>query len=284
MNDLVQFKEYLLENEKSKLTIDAYLCDIKQFFNFYKKDIKDIKKTDIKPYIDNLYNKGLSIKTINRKLVPIRRYIECLNETYEPKIFIKIKQIKSEQQNFIEDMLDIYSVRRIVRAAQKGNDVRAVTMMFTLFYTGARISEMLSIKFKDINKDGIMVCGKGNKYRELLIPKKLQAQWKLYAEVRTNNSEYLFSGERGQICRQTAHKAIKYYTGQARGIELSIAHCHSFRHLYAESLGNLGVNETIIAQLLGHSLNVTGTYMQINRRKLLKIINSLDFRPEEERN
>ena len=277
-----EFKEYLFENEKSKCTVDGYSSDIKQFFDFYKKDIEDINKDDIREYTDHLHNKELSIKTINRKLVSLHQYIEFLNDANNSKIVVKVKRLKIGQQGFINDMLDIASVRRIVRAAQKVNDIRTITIIFTLFYTGARVSEMLSIKVKDIKKDAIMVCGKGNKYREILIPKKLQKQWAIYAEGRINKSEYLFNGVRGHISRQTVHNDIKYYTGQARGIDLKVAHAHSFRHLYAQSLGKLGVNQIIIAQLLGHSLNVTGSYMQVSKKELLDIINKLEFRPDEE--
>ena len=66
-------------------------------------------------------------------------------------------------------------------------------------------------------------------------------------------------------------------TGKARGISKSIAHAHSFRHLYAQSLAELGVNPVVISQLLGHSLNVTGTYIQQSKKELLKIINKLDI-------
>lgn len=271
------FKEYLYENDKSQHTINAYINDIKDFFEFYKKDIINISKVDIKEYTNHLLSKDLSIKTINRKLVSLHQYIQYLNEVENYKIVIKVKQLKVEQQSFINDMLDIVSVRRIVRAAAKENDIRAVTIFYTLFYTGMRVSEMLKIKLKDINKDSIVISGKGNKYREILIPKKLKAQWKLYANVRVNKSEYLFTGTKGSLRRQTVHNSIKKYTGQARGINKKVAHAHSFRHLYAQSLGALGVNPVIIAQLLGHRLNVTGTYMQVSKRELLEVINKLDF-------
>ncbi len=287
--DLKQFKEYLLENEKSKYTIDSYSTDIKQFFEFYTKDINDISKADIKEYTEHLHNRELSIKSINRKLVSLHQYIEFLNDIKNTKIVVKIRRLKVEPQHFIEDMLDIYSVRKIVRAAANDNTsrgIRTVTELYTLFYTGTRISEMLQIKLKDIDKNSVMVKGKGNKYREILIPKKLQEQWKIYSDSLTNKTEYLFNSTNGSkkaICRQTVHNDIKMYTGKARGINLSDAHCHSFRHLFSQSLGLLGVNPVIVAQLLGHSLNVTGSYMQVSKKELLETINRLDFKPEEER-
>ncbi len=273
-----EFKEYLYDNEKSKCTVGSYCADVSQFFNYYKKDITDINKVDIKEYTQYLLSERFSIKTINRKLVSLHQYIDFINDTQHSKIVVKIKQLKIERQNFINDMLDISSVRRIVRAAEKEKDVRAITIFFTLFYTGARVSEMLQIRVRDIDRDSIIINGKGNKFRELLIPKKLKHQWNLYIKSRINKSDYLFTGIRGAITRQTVHNTIKYYTGQARGIDKKVAHAHSFRHLYAQSLGKLGINQVIIAQLLGHSLNVTGNYMQVSKRELLEIINKLDFR------
>ena len=178
-------------------------------------------------------------------------------------------------------MLDNNDVIRIINASNKNNDIRATTLFYTMFYTGARVSEVLQIKASDINKDSITIKGKGNKYRELLIPKKLKVQWLKYMEVRNNTSEYLFTGTRGAINRQTVHNLIKLYTGKARGINKSIAHAHAFRHLYAQNLATLGVAPVVISQLLGHTLNITGLYMQISKKDLLKVINQLNLEPKK---
>lgn len=178
-------------------------------------------------------------------------------------------------------MLDNNDVIRIINASNKNNDIRATTLFYTMFYTGARVSEVLQIKASDINKDSITIKGKGNKYRELLIPKKLKTQWLKYMEVRNNASEYLFTGTRGAINRQTVHNLIKLYTGKARGINKGIAHAHAFRHLYAQNLATLGVAPVVISQLLGHTLNITGLYMQISKKDLLKVINQLDLEPKK---
>ena len=178
-------------------------------------------------------------------------------------------------------MLDNNDVIRIINASNKANDIRATTLFYTMFYTGARVSEVLQIKASDINKDSITIKGKGNKYRELLIPKKLKVQWLKYMEVRNNTSEYLFTGTRGAINRQTVHNLIKLYTGKARGINKSIAHAHAFRHLYAQNLATLGVAPVVISQLLGHTLNITGLYMQISKKDLLKVINQLNLEPKK---
>lgn len=281
MSILEQFENYLLENEKSKNTISSYKKDIDQFLKWYNQNSDDLNKIDkitLKKFTRYLQDENLSIKTINRRIVSLNQFIQFLNDVLNKSIAVRGKPLKIENQNFIDDMLENSDVIRIVNAAEREEDLRAVTIFYTLYYTGARVSEMLQLKTKDINKDSINIKGKGSKYREILIPKKLKEQFKKYLEVRCDTSEYLFSGQRGPINRQTVHNTIKYYTGKARGIDKQIAHAHAFRHLYAQNLTGLGVNPVVIAQLLGHSLNVTGLYIQSSKRELLKTINKLDLK------
>ena len=245
-----QFSDYLTERENSEKTIESYICDIKQFIIYFYKnipfdDIGMITKVELRKYTAHLKNvrngngEPLVIQTINRKLVSINQFIEFLNDKLNMKIAVRTKQLKISSQNFIDDMLDMNDVRRIIRAADKENDIRAKTIFYTLLLTGARVSEMLQIKITDIEKNTVNVKGKGSKYRDLLIPKKLLDQWKVYEKARLTSTDFLFSGERGAINRQTIHNTIKHYTGKARGIDKSIAHAHSFRHLYAQSLAVL---------------------------------------------
>lgn len=284
-----QFTDYLLERENSEKTIESYVSDIKQFIIYFYKNIPfddmglitNVELRKYTAYLKNVKNEEgepLAIKTINRKLVSLNQFIEFLNYKLNMKIAMRTKQLKISSQNFIDDMLDLNDVRRIINAAEKENDIRAKTLFYTLLLTGARVSEILQIKVTDIDKNTITVKGKGSKYRDLLIPKRLLDQWKIYSSVRSTSTDYLFSGERGAINRQTVHNTIKYYTGKARGIDKSTAHAHSFRHLYAQNLAQRGgVNSVIISQLLGHSLGITGSYIQQSKKELLKIINRLDI-------
>lgn len=234
----------------------------------------------MKKFTRFLQDQNLSVKTVNSRIASLNQFIQFLNEILDKNIAARGKPLKIENQNFIDDMLENNDVIRIVNAAERESDLRAVTIFYTLYYTGARVSEMLQIKVNDINKDSINIKGKGSKYREILIPKKLKNQFKKYLEVRYNTSEYLFSGQRGAINRQTVHNTIKEYTGKTRGMDKEIAHAHAFRHLYAQNLAGLGVNPVVIGQLLGHSLNVTRLYIQSSKKDLLRIINQLDLKKQ----
>ena len=280
MELLYNFKDYLYDNEKSEKTVSSYISDIKQFFKFYSGKVSDIDKKVIRQYTAYLQS-NFAIKTANRKLVSLHQFIEYLNEEEEMNISVKIKQLKVSNQNFIDVMIENSDVRRMVKAAEEKNDIRAVAIMYTLFYTGARVSELLQIKVDDVDRNSVYILGKGNKYRELLIPKKLKDVLNEYKTERNkgiHKCPNLFVGQRGPINRQTIHNMLKYYAGQAHFIDKTLVHAHSFRHLYAQNLAKLHVPPVVISQLLGHSLNVTGLYMQNSKKDLLKIINKMDIK------
>ena len=205
----------------------------------------------------------------------------------DKKIIVKVKQLKIENQTFIDDMLENNDVKRILNAAIKAEDIRATTIIYTLFYTGARVSEMLQIKVADVNKysDVSFLTFRylfHSDFNFLGINSSLYFDpLPLIIIESLFTSEYLFTGERGPINRQTVHNTIKLYTGKARGIDKSISHAHAFRHLYSQNLASLGVAPVVISQLLGHSLTVTGLYMQVSKKDLLKIINKIDVEGEK---
>jgi len=272
-----EFIENLKENDKAKNTIDSYLSDIKLFETFINKSIEQTDIKEIKSYITYLEAEGTSPSTINRKIASIRAYINFINDNHNFDINIsKLKQIKICNQDFLKESLTIQEANRIIKYAEKENDIRAVLIIKLLLLTGGRVSEVLQLKINKIDKNSITVKGKGGKYRQLLISKKLSKEIERYLTVRNNNSDFLLTGQRGAINRQTVHNTIKKYAGKAR-IKLTKAHAHAFRHLYTKILFDKQVPYTAIQQLLGHTLTVTELYGQLDKRELLKIINSIDI-------
>jgi integrase/recombinase XerD len=157
----------------------------------------------------------------------------------------------------------------------KAGDKRAVAIFYTLFLTGARVSEMLQLEPKDVQERMTVVKGKGSKYRDLFLPKKAQTYLEDYLTERVQKGEGLFSGREGTITRQTVHQIIKKYAGLAR-VKLSRAHAHNFRHLYGMYLGEEGLSIDEIADLLGHSnINITRIYTRKTKKELMAAINNL---------
>lgn len=269
--------------KKSKNTVKAYISDIKQFNGFMvskSKQFDGVANKDIEAYIDYLLSqknettkKLLKPKTVNRKLVSIRKFINYLNaeEAYQGNIFVEIELLKVQDQYYLDNLLSKDEYNRMIERTLLENDRKTYVIFNTLYYTGARVSEILKIKAEHINNDNLTVCGKGTKYREIILCENIVNILKEYiTKNKIKPSEVLF-----KMTRQNVHKKIKEYAGKCR-IKLTRAKAHNFRHLCAFRLIDGGASIEEVADLLGHSnINTTRIYTKKTKSELRKTLNNL---------
>lgn len=268
-----EFSEFLLESDLAKNTIASYLTDIESFF---KLTGGDISNENIRSYISKMQAKNLSIKTINRKLVSLKQYIIFLNEYHKANLIVRVRQLKQQRQNYLDDILTTNDFVSLVAAAEKNKDIRAKAIFYTLYYTGLRVSEMLQLEIADITESTVTIKGKGGKFREVFISKKLQQVLKEYLEVRLATADHaLFTGRRGSINRQTVDSIIKRYAGKIR-LKKTKAHAHNFRHLFCKTALEKGLSIDTIADLAGHTdINTTRIYTRKSKKELLAAIDQM---------
>lgn len=265
--ELDLYEKYL--KDLSKNTKYNYKLDIKHFLNWKHKD-EIIDEDLLEEYKLELINE-FAIKTVNRKINALNAYLKFKD------INIHIKSEKIQNQTFIDDMLDNEEAKLILSKMKERNDKRAEALFLGLFYTGARVSELLQLKPRNISKDEVTIKGKGSKYRKILVPNRLTSVLNEYAiEGRKDNGSLLFTGQRGNITRNTVFTTLKKYSKLA-GVDPAKVYPHAIRHLYAKNLDNNGVGYSAIKQLLGHSLSTTDIYMQLSKKELLEIINSISL-------
>ena len=291
------FDDFLLDiqsNNYSAETVYNYERDLKVFQHFLQ-DLKlpfdkVTKKTVLayKAYLNSLDRKTAELNSaetqlvsfsINRQLSALRSYLKFLvNIDYKvpiaPESIQLLKTTKKHPQ--IPDMQDLI---KVIEAPQKfeKNEVVAIrnqAMLETLFATGMRISELLSVKANQIDNSGrIFILGKGKKERfAYLTPRALDVIHK-YMKKRKSNSDFLFTPLRGQnaskktskISQNYLQERIKFYR-VSLGINIPIS-AHTFRHGFATYLAESGANPAAIQVLLGHeSLNTTTRYVQASDR------------------
>ena len=157
-----EIKKYLkycsLEKKLSKHTLKAYRIDLAQFIAF-KPDIS-ISKEDLTKYIQYLH-KTYKPKTIKRKIATLKAFVHYLyyKDIIEFNPFDKIDTTFKEPlhlphtipENIIHQLLTA-SYQNILTAAtthQKLVSVRNTAIIELLFATGARISEICSLKINN---------------------------------------------------------------------------------------------------------------------------------------
>lgn len=208
-NELKYFKmirdffEIFLPNQKgaSKHTIKSYKICMNQFLDFAKASLGiklrdfDFNHTTIElvesflEYGENEYH--WSAKTRNLKLAAIRSFYKysANHDITLIDIYLKLMTIpiKSVTKGIIIDFFSEKELEFLLSQPNQLNvkDRRNLTMMITLYDTGARIQELLDIRLKDISLDSsphIVLNGKGRKMRIVPIMDKTVEHLRKYLD------------------------------------------------------------------------------------------------------
>ena len=286
MFDIEQELELFNRSLKSKSTNTSYnyLITVRQFLTWiidngyefiFEEDVeKEQLEAIMEEYKGELFSEyNYEIKTINCKCDGINAFFRYKG------LNCHIDREKIQNQTFINDMLTNSELKEIALCAKENGDYRTYAIINSFFYTGARISELLQLKVRDLNKNEVMIKGKGGKYRKIFITNKLKDILIEYNEYHRKNtsSTALFTGERGAVTRSTVNKNLDKYFKILDFEEDKKITPHVIRHIFTKNLMSKGVSISAIKQLLGHSLTTTDIYGQLSKKELMEILDNLDF-------
>ena len=156
---------------------------------------------------------------------------------------------------------------------------RDSAMLFLLYSTGLRVSELIHLPLSGCNISAgfVRVLGKGNKER--LIPFGEQAKEKIEIYLKTarplilkgKQSNYLFVTGRGSYMTRLRFWQIIRKTALAAGIEKEISP-HMLRHSFATHLLSHGADLRSVQLMLGHTdIATTQIYTHIDQDRLKNI-------------
>lgn len=156
---------------------------------------------------------------------------------------------------------------------------RNFTMLFLLYSTGMRVSELVNLPISACNLSAnfVRVLGKGNKER--LIPFGIPAKNKLddYLKrirpliLRGRTSKYLFVTGRGTCMTRLRFWQIIRETARGTGITKTISP-HMLRHSFATHLLAHGADLRTVQMMLGHAdIATTQIYTHIDQERLKSV-------------
>lgn len=265
--DLLIFDLFLKDDvqtpfdKMSKRTIERY----KAFLTSKDRKTPKLKKD----------SKNLSAGSVNRMLSTVRRYLTYLEDMDYPIIPVSpnaIKLVKMPRKHArvaeFQQLVDlIESPPHLEKNKTIGKRNRA--MLETLFATGMRISELLSLNRDQLDKSGkIFVRGKGKKERFVYLTNRAKTCIKEYLDTRGDDYPALFIPYRGRNSGTTKARIspnylqmkIKRYK-ERLGINVPTS-AHSLRHGFATYMAEQGANPAALQILLGHeSLHTTTRYV-----------------------
>ena len=275
----------IIEKGLSKNTIQSYESDIYQLYQWNlsknKKRISEIKKFDTSQYISYLFSQNLKSSSVNRKISSLKTFFNFLlkKKLIEANPFAD--QIMPKKPVSLPKSISEDDVVKLLDAPKEDSliGIRDRAMLELLYASGVRISELVNIKFSDLDleRNIIKVFGKGSKER--LVPFGEDAAQCISAyidERKKNNSlasiKYIFLNNRGtKISRHAFWHRLKEYCLEI-GLKQDISP-HTLRHAFATHLLNRGADLRSVQVLLGHSdLSTTQIYTHIAKQRLSELV------------
>lgn len=281
------FMNYLIvECGLSENTIKGYKGDLRNFSNYLHergaKRFQDLRAKMIVNFIEKEKQRGLSENSISRSLVTIKMLYKYM--IMESKISVNpMSSVNTlKLQKHLPEVLHYKAVEEILQAPDCNDKLgmRDKAILELMYATGARVSEVASIKVNWINFDyGYIRCqGKGSRQRIVPIGTEASKSIRKYLqEVRPflvkieGDEPLLFLSRTGKkLRRENIWSVVKKYAIKA-GIRSNVSP-HTLRHSFATHLLEGGADLRSVQEMLGHSnIATTQIYTHIDRKYLKSI-------------
>ena len=274
-----------VERGLSRNTLDAYSRDLAKFVGFMEKreigDMASVSSLDVQQFITELREGGLTARSAARHLVTIRRFFRYLVAEDEMKSS-PAEDLESPFRSLkLPEFLERDEVERLLAAPGAG-DARAerdTAMLETLYATGLRVSELVSLRLNDLELEIGYLRTKGKGAKERIVPlgdPAVEAIRRYVKGARKDllkgrESPHLFVTSRAKpMTRQRFWKIIKQYAIKAAiGRRISP---HVLRHSFATHLLEGGADLRVVQSMLGHvDISTTQIYTHVHKERLKAI-------------
>lgn len=264
-----------LESQRrlSPHTVAAYRRDLAQFFDYCSRSgaaaITDVERTLARRYLAFLDTRGYSRRSLSRKASAVRAfYAEGVRRgSWETNPFEGVKRPKLDRP-----LPHAVPARALARAlgsidVSGPEGLRDKALLETLYASGMRVSELVSLTVADVGSNTITVTGKGGKRR--LVPLGGPARSALAAYV-SSGRPHLAGSDAGSALWVGNRGRPMDTRGARRVVQRHLATFpHALRHSFATHLLEGGADLRTVQDLLGHSdLATTQIYTAVSRRHL----------------
>ena len=274
MDQIEKFKQWLRSKRYSDSTITTYSEALKSFLIFYRdKAVADINNEDVIIYNnDHILKNNLSASYQNQTVNAIKLFFQTIRDT---KMLVDTIH-RPKRAKVLPNVLSKEEIKLILNAH---SNIKHKAMLSMIYSCGLRRSELLHLKFSDIDSNRNIVLlknAKGKKDRIApLSPKILQMLREYYKDYKP--TVWLFEGQiKGEQYSEQSLQSVLKQALQKAGIKKPVT-LHWLRHSYATHLLESGTDLRYIQELLGHSSSkTTEIYTHVSTKSLQQIKSPFD--------
>ncbi len=290
-HDIDLFLEMLAaERGHSQNSQEAYTRDLLGYTESLSEQISCASTEDIQDYIRSLHEAGLKNTTISRKISTIKQFYLFLFREGLRSDNPAAKIASPKTQRLLPKFLQQSHVNTLLNTAETEaktgtpSAIRLHALLETLYATGMRISELVTLPRQSIGPDTVilMIKGKGDRERMVPLGAKARAALKQYTAVvdqetlkkKQSTPYYLFPsrGKTGHLTRRRVGQLLKELAGRAQ-VPADMLSPHKLRHAFATHLLTNGADLRAVQQMLGHAdISTTQIYTHVLDERLKSLV------------
>ena len=295
------FCEYLIgQRDLSPKTINTYRDAFKLLIRFLEKryrkkadkiSVLDLTAPRILAFLDDLEKRrGNSARSRNARLATIRSFIRYVSSV-EPLLLPVAQRLLAIPTKRFESTDVGYLSRKQMQSLLEAPDASTQTglrdraLLMLMYNTGARVSEIASLRIMDLRLDNggtVHIRGKGRKQRSVPLWRqtvRLLRQW--LRRIDNSPEQPLLPNARGGVMTragvaQRLRRAVELAVQRDSTLPKRSVSPHMIRHTTAMHLLQSGVDLSVIAMWLGHeSIQTTHQYLQADLETKKKALASI---------
>jgi integrase/recombinase XerD len=252
-----EFSEWQKEQGKADGTVKTYVGVLEKFQSWLttkNRTIDQISKNDVQLYMDYLEEQQRNAGTIEKYLAAISVFSRFLGRS---EIILGIQRKEKIKESEIPESLKESEEKQLLLEVELDGNLRNTAIVYTLLYTGIRISELCDLNLDDIKitdkkRTLIVKNKKGEIERIIPLSKEVSKHLKKYIDSFDTNREALFVSS---VNKRISTRAVQYM------LQKYDVNPHKLRHTFCQKLINKGIDIHTVAKLAGHrDVNVTKRY------------------------
>lgn len=266
----MRYRRSLKRKNYSAHTVKTYMNILSHFTAWLTVPLTEVTRREIGSYVDHLWRKRLSPKTITCHLQTIRLFFDYLINEEGMALANPVTRVAIRLPKPLPRHLKDNQVTTLFAAI---TDLRDRAMFMLMLRCGLRVEEVahLTVDTVEYQRRQLFVFnGKGAKDRVVYVSEDARSALLAYLAKRSSKAKALFLVQKGPmkgkpLSVRGIQKRIEYYARKSR---LNVS-CHQLRHTFATQLLNADADLATIQDLLGHGqITTTQRYCRVANLKV----------------